>query len=164
MKLEIIDRQCLVCGKLDDEYHVITECKLFANWRSMFLPKWLYNKPSMYKLISYLDSIKYDDARKLGIFCHKVFDYILKNIVWSRGNSWQFFFCEYISFVTFPEFTLLKYSFFVLYLFASVHIERIWNRSCILFISFFSTDTSSMWCYFMVEMICNFWELAKAYK
>ena len=81
MKLEIIDRQCLVCGKLDDEYHVITECMLFANWRSIFLPKWLYNKPSMYKLISFLDSVKYDDARKLGIFCHKVFDYILKNIV-----------------------------------------------------------------------------------
>ena len=72
MKLEIIDIQFLICGKLDNEYHVITECMLFAKWRSIFLPKWLYNKPSMYKLIHFIDSIKYDDARKLVIFCHTI--------------------------------------------------------------------------------------------
>ena len=81
VKLEIVDRQCLTCGKLDDELHVLTECKLFTNWRSSFLPNWLYNKPSMYKLISFLDTVKDNELRKLGIFCHKVFDYILKNIV-----------------------------------------------------------------------------------
>ena len=81
MKLEIVDRKCQSCGKLDDELHVITECKLFTHWRSIFLPKWLYNKPNIYKFISFLDNVKDEELRKLGIFCHKVFDYILKNIV-----------------------------------------------------------------------------------
>ena len=56
------------CGKLGDESHVLTEYKLFTNWRSTFLPKWLYIKPSFYKLISFLGGIKRRRLRmKIGI-------------------------------------------------------------------------------------------------
>ncbi len=42
LKLEIVDRQCLSRGKLSDELQMLTEYKLFTNWRSTFLPKWMY--------------------------------------------------------------------------------------------------------------------------
>ena len=81
MKLEVIDRECNACGKLEDEFHVITECKLYSIWRKKYLPKSLYIRPSMYKLVNFLDSVKNQDLRDFGIFCFKVFDYISKNVI-----------------------------------------------------------------------------------
>ncbi len=49
--LELIDRECFNCGKLDDEFHAIVECSLFTTWRKNLLPDWLYVKPSMQKLM-----------------------------------------------------------------------------------------------------------------
>ena len=80
-KLELVDRQCFNCGQLDDELHAITACKLFKNLRTKYLPKWLYTRPSMYKLIIYMDNVKGNELKNFGIFCHKVLDYIDKNII-----------------------------------------------------------------------------------
>ena len=80
-KIDIIERQCFTCGKLDDELHAIAECKLYTSWRRQYLPKWLYDKPSMFKLINFLDSAKNKDIRNFGIFCHKVIDYVHKYII-----------------------------------------------------------------------------------
>ena len=79
-KLELIDRQCRTCGKIDDEYHAITECKMYAIWRKKYLPLWLYTKPSMYKLITFLDNVKDTELRNLGLFWNKV-DRYLQNFV-----------------------------------------------------------------------------------
>ena len=81
MKLEVIDRECTRCGKLEDELHAITECKLFSIWRKKYLPRWLYTKPSMYKLITFLDNSKDRETRRFGLFCYKIINYIQKYIV-----------------------------------------------------------------------------------
>ena len=80
-KLEVADRECFHCGKLDDELHAITECNLFRIWRTQYLPKWLYTRPSMYKLLNFMDNVKDNELRNFGIFCHKVLDYINKNVI-----------------------------------------------------------------------------------
>ena len=81
LKLELLDRECSACGKLDDELHALTECKLFTIWRKKYLPNWLYNRHSMFKLVTFLDKVKENDLRNFGIYCHKVLDYINKNII-----------------------------------------------------------------------------------
>ena len=80
-KLELIDRQCFTCGKIDDELHAIAECKLYTLWRKKYLPKSLYEKPSMYKLLHFIDNAQNTELRNLGIFWHRVFDYIHKNVI-----------------------------------------------------------------------------------
>ena len=81
LKLELIDRECTSCGKLDDELHVLTECSLYTTWRKKYLPNWLYNRPSMYKLVTFLDNVKGKQLINFGLYCHKVNDYINKNIL-----------------------------------------------------------------------------------
>ena len=81
LKLELIDRECTSCGKLDDEFHVLTECRLYTTWRKKYLPNWLYNRPSMHKLVTFLDNVKGKQLINFGLYCHKVNDYINKNII-----------------------------------------------------------------------------------
>ena len=81
MKLEVVDRECFTCGKLDDELHCITECSLYIKWRKQFLPKWLYTNPSMHKLVHFLDYVNGKELRNFGIFCHKVINYIQNSII-----------------------------------------------------------------------------------
>ena len=81
MKLEVVDRECFKCGKLDDELHCITECSLYVKWRKQFIPKWLYTNPSMYKLLNFLVYVKGKELKNFGIFCHKVINYIQSYII-----------------------------------------------------------------------------------
>ncbi len=81
MKLEVKDRECSTCGKLDDELHFITECELYTVWREKYIPRWLYVRPSMYKLVSFLDNVKENELRNFGLYCYKAFNYIQNNIV-----------------------------------------------------------------------------------
>ena len=80
-KLELIDRQCSTCFKLEDEYHVIIECPLYHNIRKIFLPKYLYCNPSMFKLIEFIDNAKGIELRNFGIYCHKMCKYYNENII-----------------------------------------------------------------------------------
>ena len=80
-KLEIMDRQCSTCFKLEDEYHIIIECSLYVSWRKLYLPKNLYINPCMFKLVKFLDNVKGKELRNFGIYCHKVFKYYSENIL-----------------------------------------------------------------------------------
>ena len=79
--LELIDRQCSNCYKVEDEYHIIMECPLYKEWRNIYLPSSLLKKPSMFNLINFIDTIKNKDLRSFGIYCHKVFKYYNENIL-----------------------------------------------------------------------------------
>jgi len=48
--LEIEDRQCSTCFKLEDEYHCIKKCQRYNEWRQLYLPESLYADPSMFKI------------------------------------------------------------------------------------------------------------------
>jgi len=80
-KLEIMDRQCSTCFKLEDEYHIIIECSLYVSWRKLYLPKNLCINPCMFKLVKFLDNVKGKELRNFGIYCHKVFKYYSENIL-----------------------------------------------------------------------------------
>ena len=50
------DRMCNVCHKLGDEYHFLLECLSFQELRKRSIPKYYWNRPSMYKCVDLLRS------------------------------------------------------------------------------------------------------------
>ena len=71
-KLEYPDRVCEECGVVEDEYHIIIECKRFDSFRTKFLPKFLIVRPNMYKFISFINTTTGKNLKNFGLFCHRV--------------------------------------------------------------------------------------------
>ena len=72
-KLELIDRLCITCNDIEDEYHIVMCCKKYKDLRYKYLPETLYNRPSMYKFINLLNSKNITVLRKLGLFLFNVY-------------------------------------------------------------------------------------------
>ena len=72
-KIEFLDRKCCMCNDIEDEFHFVLICPRFHEFRKKYLPYDLYNNPSMYKFIKFLNSNDLLKIRKLGIFLHNAF-------------------------------------------------------------------------------------------
>lgn len=72
-KLDYVDRICFECNDIEDEYHVVMICKKYNKLRKQYLPQSLYDKPSMFKFINYLNCENVVKLRKLGLFMFHVF-------------------------------------------------------------------------------------------
>ena len=66
-------RLCNICNKVEDEYHVIFECRKFDNLRKRYIPETARNHPSMYKLVSLLSTKDAAILKNLAIFIYKAF-------------------------------------------------------------------------------------------
>ena len=71
--LEFIDRICFECNEIEDEYHVVMNCKKYNDIRIKHLPATLYKKPSMYKFVEYINSEDVYKLKKLGLYMFYVF-------------------------------------------------------------------------------------------
>ena len=71
-KIENENRMCGVCQLIEDEYHVLMECKRFDLLRKKYIPQKLTERPSMFKFITFMNNCKDNELRNLSIFCHKV--------------------------------------------------------------------------------------------
>ena len=71
--IEYIDRKCCMCNDIEDEFHFVLICPRFHEIRKKYLPYDLYNNPSMFKFIKFLNSNDQLKIRKLGIFLHYAF-------------------------------------------------------------------------------------------
>ena len=72
-KLELIDRQCIFCNEIEDEYHIVMCCKRYNNLRKKYLPKTLIDKPSMFKFVNFFNSKDTKSWKNLGLFIFNVF-------------------------------------------------------------------------------------------
>ena len=72
-KLEYIDRICFQCNEIEDEYHVVMSCKRYDNLRKRYLPDSLYKKPSMYKIVNFINSNNLPNVKSLGLFIFNAF-------------------------------------------------------------------------------------------
>ena len=72
-KLELIDRQCIFCNEIEDEYHIVMCCKRYNNLRKKYLPKTLIDKPSMFKFVNFLNTKDIKSLKNLGLFIFNVF-------------------------------------------------------------------------------------------
>ena len=62
------ERKCVVCQKLEDEYHFVLESSLYSELRKMFISKYYWKNPSMFKLIELLNLTNTGCIRKLFCF------------------------------------------------------------------------------------------------
>ena len=67
--IERLDRKCKICnlGDLEDEYHFTLVCRAYDDLRKQYLPKCYYDKPSVFKFISLLNSTKLKILNNFGI-------------------------------------------------------------------------------------------------
>ena len=71
---DLADSQALyiTCDELEDEMHVFLECQRYNVSRRKYLPSKLYEKPSMFKFIDFLQKADGKILSDLAIFCSKV--------------------------------------------------------------------------------------------
>ena len=77
------NRKCLLCDEIEDEYHFVVVCTKFHDLRIKYLPKMLYQRPSMYKFVNFLNSKNVSDLRKIGLFLHHAFNLYNKDEVFA---------------------------------------------------------------------------------
>ena len=71
-KVPLMERKCILCDVLEDEYHYLVECPMFKECRKACLPEQLRQNASMYEFIKFVKSEKLEDCRMLGLLCMKV--------------------------------------------------------------------------------------------
>ena len=71
--LELVDRICFKCNEVEDEYHVVMCCSKYKDLRKKYLPKELFNRPSMFKFIEFINCENIRHLRNLGLFVYNVF-------------------------------------------------------------------------------------------
>ena len=54
-KTEFHERKCIICDDVEDEYHFVLCCPRYHDLRSKYIPKTLYQRPSMFKFIEFLN-------------------------------------------------------------------------------------------------------------
>ena len=80
-------RYCASCrNKIEDEYHMLFECKLYDELRNTLVPRHFRTRPSMFKLIEFINSASNKQIRGLAKFVYNAFK-IRSNLVWPMGNN-----------------------------------------------------------------------------
>ena len=64
------DRKCIVCDKLDDEYHFVIECTLLHDLRKLYIDNHYWETPCMFKLIALMTCENKTVIQKLSIFVY----------------------------------------------------------------------------------------------
>ena len=71
-KIEAIDRKCVFCNTIEDEYHCLIECPRFKDVRKKCLPIDLIRKPSMFHFVNFIQCLDKSSFNKVGLLCYKV--------------------------------------------------------------------------------------------
>lgn len=71
--IPVDERKCFVCQVLEDEYHFIIECQLYIELRKLYISKYYWERPSMFKFIELIKSTNGNRIRKLGVFIYQAF-------------------------------------------------------------------------------------------
>ena len=71
MAIPYVERKCIHCRVLEDEFHFVLECKLYEDVRSLYVDKYFYVRPNMIKFIELLTSQNKNVNRKLGMYVFK---------------------------------------------------------------------------------------------
>ena len=67
------ERQCQTCNVIEDEFHVVLQCRKFNALRKRYVPEYFWCRPSVYKLLQLLSSTDVKRMRNLSIFVYKIF-------------------------------------------------------------------------------------------
>ncbi|XP_052787930.1 uncharacterized protein LOC128222834 [Mya arenaria] len=68
------ERTCLFCNTLEDEYHFLLECQLYAELREMYIKPYYFKRRNMFKFIELMTSQKAVVNRNLAMYVYKAFE------------------------------------------------------------------------------------------
>ena len=71
MAIPYIERKCHLCNVLEDEYHFVLECTLYAEIRRIYIDKIYYLRPNVVKFVELLTSHNPNVNRKLAMYVFK---------------------------------------------------------------------------------------------
>ena len=70
----IHDRHCLICKKdIEDEYHFVMECKLYSEIRKLYIDKYYWKNPNMFKFVELVKSENVRINNNLALYVNKAF-------------------------------------------------------------------------------------------
>ena len=55
-RIEFENRKCKHCQILEDEFHFMLECLLYSNIRTLYVKRYYYTRPNMFKLTELMSS------------------------------------------------------------------------------------------------------------
>ena len=68
------ERKCHLCNVLEDEYHFVLECTLYAEIRRTYIDKIYYLRPTVVTFVELLTSHNSNVNRKLAMYVFKAID------------------------------------------------------------------------------------------
>ena len=68
--MPINERKCSLCQVLEDEYHFVLECNVYAELRYKYIPKYYWKRPYMYKVVELLNTTYMKILRNLSIYIY----------------------------------------------------------------------------------------------
>ncbi len=68
------NRICEVCARLEDEYHFILECVMYADIRIKYIRRYYRHRPNMAKFTELIKSENSEIVRNLGMYIFKAFE------------------------------------------------------------------------------------------
>lgn len=72
--ISLSDRLCSACQKLEDEFHLLFECKLYNSIRKRYINQYYVINPNMYKTAELFNSHSVQIVRNLAMFVYKAFE------------------------------------------------------------------------------------------
>ena len=72
-RIPIDERKCSLCQVLEDEYHFVLECNVYAELRYKYIPKHYWKRQSMYKFVELLNTSNMKILRNLSIYIYHAF-------------------------------------------------------------------------------------------
>ena len=83
------NRKCKHCQTLEDEYRFILICPLYPNIRTLYIKKYYYTKPNMFKLTELMFSKSKIQIRYSATFVNKAFEE--RNRILYTDSDWHVF-------------------------------------------------------------------------
>ena len=67
------DRRCATCNQIEDEYHLLLKCPRYSQSRNKLIPKYYWQRPSMFKAVQLLQCNDPKIVKGVAKFIHEAF-------------------------------------------------------------------------------------------
>ena len=72
--IPLSNRLCPACQKLEDEFHLLFECKLYNSIRKRYINQYYVKNPNMFKTEELINSHSIYTVRNLAMFIYNAFE------------------------------------------------------------------------------------------
>ena len=76
----VLDRKCITCNTIEDEYHCMVVCPRFVRERRGCLPEILQRRPSMHEFLRFLKAKDEASQIKLGLLAFGIIKEYIVNL------------------------------------------------------------------------------------